>query len=223
MSGGSWSLKRSGTGTGTTTGTGVALVAESRTADPGSTVQVPIRLDRAVNIGSMVFTLTYDAQVLKVNKVDSGSLVSGALVTKNFKTPPQVKWALAASPDISISGSGPVIHIEFQVIGAAGTSSPLTLSGVVSTDTSGTTVTVATTNGTVTVASATGPGGKLKGDYNGDGKVTELDALAALKMSAKSLKPVDLIVDMNNDGLVKAEDALAILKIAVGKEIEIIN
>jgi hypothetical protein len=156
-----------------------------------------------------------------VNKVDDGSQVSGMTYEVNFDTPPQVWFALMGNN--SINGSGSVIYIEFQVIGAAGTSSPLTLSGAAITDSSNSSkVTVATTNGTVTVASATGPGGKLKGDYDGDGKVSERDALAALKMVVKLL-PVDLIVDMDDDGEVTAKDALAILKMAVGKEIEIIN
>jgi hypothetical protein len=200
----------------TTTFTGAALVAESRTAAPNSTVQLPIRLDKAGNIGSMNFMLTYNAQVLKVNKVDSGSLVSGALFTPNFKTPPQVRFGLATSG--GISGSGTIAYIEFQVIGAAGSSSPLTLSEVDTTDTSGKSVTLTTQNGTVTVASgaAGGAGGKIKGDYNGDGKVTELDALAALKMSVKFLTE-DLNLDMDGNGKVTAADARLILKKALGK------
>jgi hypothetical protein len=59
-------------------------------------------------------------------------------------------------------------------------------------------------------------GGKVKGDYDGDGKVNERDALAALKMVVKSL-PVDLNLDMDNDREVTAKDALAILRMAVGK------
>ena len=198
----------------TTTSTGAALVAESRTAAPNSTVQLPIRLDKAGNIGSMNFVLTYDPQVLKVNKVDSGSLLSGALFTPNYKTPPLVRFGLATSS--GVSGSGSVAHIEFQVIGAAGSSSPLTLSEVDTTDTSGKPVAVTTQDGTVTVASGTGPGGKMKGDYNGDGKVTELDALAALKMSVKLLTE-DLILDMDGNGMVTAADARLILKQALGK------
>lgn len=202
------------TGTGTTTGAGAALTAESRMAAPNSTVQVPIRLDNASNIGSMNFVLTYNPQVLKVNKVDGGSLVSGALFTPNYKSPPQVNFGLASSA--GINGSGTVAYIEFQVIGAAGSSSPLTISGVNTTDTSGKTVTLTTSNGTVTVVSGVGPGGKVKGDYNGDGKVTELDALAALKMSVNLLTE-DLNLDMNDNGKVTAEDARLILKMAVGK------
>ncbi len=64
------------------------------------------------------------------------------------------------------------------------------------------------------------PGGNIKGDYkgdyNGDGKVTELDALAALKMSVKQL-PEDLALDMDGNGKVTAEDARLILKKALGK------
>ena len=55
-----------------------------------------------------------------------------------------------------------------------------------------------------------------KGDHNGDGNVTELDALAALKMSVKQL-PEDLKLDMDGNGKVTAEDARLILKKAVGK------
>jgi len=211
---GSGTTTGTGTGTSTTTGTGAALIAESRTADPNSTVQVPIRLDNASNVGSMNFVLTYNAQVLKLNKVDGGSLVSGALFTPNYKTPPQVRFGLATSD--GINGSGTVAYIEFQVIGATGSSSPLTLSELDITDISGKTVTVTIQNGTVTVASEAGPGGKVLGDYNGDGKVTELDALAALKMSVKLLEQ-DLDLDMDKNGKVTAEDARLILKMALGK------
>jgi len=55
-----------------------------------------------------------------------------------------------------------------------------------------------------------------RGDYNRDGRVTELDALAALKMSIKQL-PEDLAIDMDGNGKVTAEDARLILKKALGK------
>ena len=55
-----------------------------------------------------------------------------------------------------------------------------------------------------------------KGDYNGDGRVTEVDALAALKISVKLL-PEDLNLDMDGNGKVTAADARLILKQALGK------
>jgi len=198
-----------GTGTSVVTGLGIRLVAESRTASPNSTIQVPILLNNASNIGSMNFVVTYNPQVLRVNKVDSGSLLSGALFTPNYQSPPEVRCGVATSG--GVSGSGTMAYIEFQVIGTAGSSSPLTFSELSASTTSGQSIIVSVQNGTVTVASD-----KLKGDYNGDGKVTEVDALAALKMSVKLLTQ-DLTLDMNGDGKVTAEDARLILKKALGK------
>jgi len=197
------------TGTGTVTGTGTRLTAESRTATPNSTIQVPIRLNNASNIGSMNFVVTYNPQVLRVNKVDSGSMLSGALFTPNYLSPPEVRCGLATSG--GVSGSGTMVYIEFQVIGPAGSSSPLTISELSTGDASGQSITVNSQNGTVTVATS-----KLKGDYNGDGKLSEVDALAALRMSVKLLAQ-DLTLDMNGDGKLTAEDARLIIKKALGK------
>ncbi len=55
---------------------------------------------------------------------------------------------------------------------------------------------------------------RLSGDYDGDGKVTARDALAALRMSVNLLTP-NPISDMDNDGRVTADDARLILEIAV--------
>jgi len=194
---------------GSFTGTGTRLIAESRTATPNSTIQVPIRLNNAGNIGSMNFVLTYNPLVLRVNKVDSGSLLTGALFTPNYQSPPEVRCGVATSG--GVSGSGTMAYIEFQVIGAAGSSSPLTFSELSTGDASGQPITVNSQNGTITVATS-----KLKGDYNGDGKLSEVDALAALRMSVKLLAQ-DLTLDMNGDGKLTAEDARLIIKKALGK------
>jgi hypothetical protein len=57
------------------------------------------------------------------------------------------------------------------------------------------------------------------GDLNGDGKVTAVDALLALRIAVK-LDPqtsAALVVgDMNGDGQITAVDALLILRKAVG-------
>ena len=60
----------------------------------------------------------------------------------------------------------------------------------------------------------------VKGDVNGDGNITSVDALMALKMAVGKL-PVDFIADVNGpgyngDGRVTAVDALIILKASVG-------
>ena len=190
--------------------TGTSLVATSITTTPNSVVQVPIVLNDASNIGSMNFVLTYNPQVLKVNKIDTGALLSGALFMTNYKAPPLVRFGLTTSD--GITGSGTMAYIEFQVIGTAGSNSALTFSALSIKNTSGQAVTVTSQSGMVTVATD----GKVKGDYNGDGKVTIVDVMAALKMSIQLL-PEDLILDMDGDGAVTAEDAQLILKIALGK------
>ncbi|MCD6567956.1 MAG: hypothetical protein J7K94_04380 [Dehalococcoidia bacterium] len=193
--------------TPTPTPTGTALVAESRTMAPSGTVQVPIRLEKAENIGSMNFVLTYDPNVLKVARVDKGSLLSGIAFAPNYKEPPVIRFGFATKD--GVSGSGSVVYVEFEAIGSEGSSSPLTLSEILTKDISGQTISLSTQKGKVTIQQKT-----LKGDYNGDGKVTELDALAALRMSVNLLVE-NLILDMDNDGKVTAEDARLILEQAV--------
>ena len=56
-----------------------------------------------------------------------------------------------------------------------------------------------------------------KGDCNGDGKITSLDALCALHM-AVGKRAEDLAMDVTGDGNVTQDDARKILRIAVGLE-----
>ncbi len=174
---------------------------------PGGTVTVPIRLEKAENIGSMNFILTYNPKVVKVNKVEPGSLLSGVMFVPNWREPPVIRFGFATTD--GVSGSGPLAHIEFEAIGSEGSSSPLTLSEILPKDTIGRTLLLGTQHGMVTIEKE-----RLSGDYDGDGKVTARDALAALRMSVNLLTP-NPISDMDNDGRVTADDARLILEIAV--------
>ena len=51
------------------------------------------------------------------------------------------------------------------------------------------------------------------GDGNGDGKITALDALIALRMSA-GIAGVDLLMDVTGDGRVTPRDARQLLSVA---------
>ena len=55
-----------------------------------------------------------------------------------------------------------------------------------------------------------------KGDCDGDGTLTELDALCALEMSTQ-LRPSKPIMDIDNSGAVDSRDAVVILQKALGK------
>jgi hypothetical protein len=56
-----------------------------------------------------------------------------------------------------------------------------------------------------------------KGDCNGDGEITSLDALCALQM-AVGKRAEDLVMDVTGDGSVTSLDARKILRIAAGEE-----
>lgn len=58
---------------------------------------------------------------------------------------------------------------------------------------------------------------EIKGDVSGDGKITSVDALIALKMSVGKIEARE-VADMNNDGKVTSFDAFRILQLAVGAE-----
>ena len=182
------------------------LAVESRTVAPHGTVRVPVRFVDASDIASMNLSLTYDAQVLEVMKVERGSLLPGALFQPNTRESGIIRFGLAATT--GRSGTGTLAYITFKALADEGTT-PLTLSDVFVTDAQGRAVSPGLRHGTVTIEEKA-----LKGDWNGDGKITELDALAALKMSVRLLDE-DLTMDVDDDGRITASDARQILQIAV--------
>jgi hypothetical protein len=97
--------------------------------------------------------------------------------------------------------------MEFRIIGEQGSVSPLTLLEVLASDSDGERLPLNLGDGLLTV------GQPLAGDGNGDGKITVLDGLIALRMF-RELSPEDLVLDMNGDGVVTPEDARQILTMA---------
>lgn len=190
------------TATATTAVSGAALIAESRTAAPGSTVQVPVNFQNAQSVGSLGFKLSYDPSVVQVVKVSKGSLMAPATFTSNVQ-PDFIIFGFAMPQ--SISGTGSAAVVEFQALGSEGSKSPLTLTEIMATGSSGAALSVNSVNGELSI------GQKQVGDANGDGKLSVLDALIALKMYVQLL-PLDLTADINKDGRVTPEDARLILE-----------
>jgi len=186
---------------------GTTLLAEKRITAPNSTVVVPIRLEKVNNMGSLNFSLRYDPSVLKVVKVDAGDLVGGSLFQANTREAGIIRFGVVAQ-GAGISGDGPVAHVVFTASGARGSSAQLTMGDLMATNTGGANLNLNLRNGRINMAT------KLKGDYDGDGKVTVKDSLAALRMSVGELTE-DLNLDMNSDGKVTAEDARQIMAAAL--------
>ena len=185
--------------------TGPALIAESRIGSPGQTVLVPFSLREANDLTSLGFTLNYDPFVVELVGVIRGARLEPATFTYDSDLPGTVRVGFAATT--GSSGGGSVAMMEFRIIGEQGSVSPLTLLEVLASDSDGERLPLNLGDGLLTV------GQPLAGDGNGDGKITVLDGLIALRMF-RELSPEDLVLDMNGDGVVTPEDARQILTMA---------
>jgi hypothetical protein len=195
--------------TGTIVATGTRLAVDSRTAMTGDAVLIPVRLENAQGIGSLGYSIKYDPAVIQFVKADKGAVIpADASFVPNSPQPGTIILAYATSG--AINGSGTAAQLEFKAIGAQGSQSVLTLSEISATGSAGGQVNINPVNGQVTI------GQKIKGDGTGDGQVTVLDALMALKMYVKALTE-NMVMDVNSDGKVTPEDARLILKMAKPK------
>jgi hypothetical protein len=106
----------------------VTVSAGEASGAQGSTVQVPLSIDGAMEIGSMDLTLQYDPEIAQAIGVDSGTLAKNSYLESNTGTPGTLKIALADSG--GISGSGPVVIITFLLKGGVESSTALTIEEV---------------------------------------------------------------------------------------------
>ena len=184
---------------------GPTITLESRVAPLGSTLRVPITLINADDISSLGFTLDYDPDAFRVIKVIRGSRLTADTFNFAFDNLGQVRFGSATTKG-SVSG-GTAAVVEFQVTGPQGTVSPMTLSKA-----SGNHDTKGPLNiGTVGADFKVGP--RIRGDADGDGKITTLDAFQVLKMATNN-NEADLSLDVDNDGKITVKDAKVILNMA---------
>lgn len=107
---------------------GLAVSVSDTTGAKNSTVEVPIILEGASDVGSMDVVLKYDADVLRAVAVEGAELGKNAFVEANTAREGEVIIALADSS--GINGDGAVATISFEVTGDVGSTSPLTLEDV---------------------------------------------------------------------------------------------
>ena len=95
----------------------------------GNVVSVPVN---AANIQGMVaasLTINYNPAVLTARSASTGTLTPGWAFTSNLYTLGEVRLSMV-SPGGSVSGSGTLAKIEFEVVGDPGSSSLLTVSTI---------------------------------------------------------------------------------------------
>jgi len=113
-----------------------ATVQPSRAAaaftPPPSTLEVPIEVRAAFNVGGLQLELTYDPEVLQLQGVRAGPLARNALLESNDDIPGRLRLALVNS--LGIDGDGAVISVIFLPTGR-GVSSAFALESVEASDT----------------------------------------------------------------------------------------
>ncbi|MFQ6056604.1 MAG: cohesin domain-containing protein, partial [Methanosarcinales archaeon] len=99
------------------------LSISNTVAQTSGTVEVPININKASNIGAIDLKLEYDATVLDATSVSIGSL--GGIISGNTNTAGVVTISIANVN--GFNGNGSVAKVTFNVIGSEGDLSPLTL------------------------------------------------------------------------------------------------
>ena len=181
----------------------------SRSGPQGSPVRIPVSFCGADRLGDLNLTINYGTDVLRATGFQRGAMLGDALFDVNLEPPGTIRLGLADNQ--GLSGDGYLVYLEFDVIGAAGSST--VLRGRVTTATrvdNDQPLNVQVQDGLFTVTPSS-----LPGDADGDGRITSLDALTALRMSIGKI-PSDLTLDVNGDGQVTALDARWILQAATG-------
>ena len=193
----------------------VSVSLSSINASPMAIIEVPVEVSDLTgkNILSYQFTLNFNSSVLSPNSdvIVSNTLsgISGWSVTPNTNTPGQI--TIGGFGSNSLSGSGTLLKLKFDVIGSPGASSPLNFSGFIFNNG---VPAATTTNGSITVIQPL-----ICGDASDDGMVNAYDAAKALRhaiglevLSAQG----QLNADVNKDGSITAFDAALILRHAIG-------
>lgn len=188
------------------------LYAENRTVAAGENVLVPINIKNAKNIGNMDILINYDPKVLKPTEVLKGSLTGDTMFESNIQTAPEIRISFASTK--GVNGDGSIAYINFQAVGSAGSTSRITFVDVLANE-AGTMTKLSgkSTDADVKVVASVNV---RKGDVNGDGKISSVDALMALKMSVRTI-PATAAADVDGDGRVTSIDAGKILQAATGK------
>jgi len=106
-----------------------SLSLPDTTAGQGARVQVPINLANVAGMAAADVTITFDPAVVTGVGAQTGSLTPGWTVVANTATAGQVRLSLASAGG-TVSGSGVLARLEFDVAGAPGVTTTLHVASV---------------------------------------------------------------------------------------------
>ena len=102
---------------------GVEVSMPAVNANHGQMFEIPISISAVQGLRSADLKISFDKEVLAVNSVRLGNLTAGFTLDANQTTPGELILALASST--SVSGTGNLAMIEFQVLDGSKTESVL--------------------------------------------------------------------------------------------------
>ena len=105
--------------------TDVVLSLPSATGRFGSTVDIDLSAANLSALAAADVTVTYDSSVLAARGVQAGALANGWALAGNIGAPGAVRFSLAGSS--TVTGSGVLARITFEVVGHPPASSALTI------------------------------------------------------------------------------------------------
>jgi hypothetical protein len=191
---------------------GMVIQAARRMALSGDLIWLPVYLINAVDVANVNFELAYDNGVVTPDgEVVEGNLLEDAFFSANAGLSGTILAGFASSG--SVDGTGTVAWVPFRVVGAAGERSPLALTVTTINDPDGAVLDIGRIDGEIRVVSDSD---WVEGDCDGNGWVTELDALCALQMSVELIEE-RLFLDVDGNGAVTSRDATVIIQRAIGK------
>lgn len=190
----------------------MTLQAGQRQVVEGQLVNVPVWLLNGADVANINSTVGYNASVATPEgDLIKGNLLDNALFSANTGDTGIIRAGFAQTS--GIDGTGTVAYIPFRAVGQPGDRTALDVAVSTINDPDGTVLTIDRIDGQILIV---GADGVTPGDCDGDGALTEVDALCALQMSVQ-LIPERLVLDLDTDSQVTSRDSVIILQGAIGK------
>lgn len=127
---------------------GATIVVNDASAQYGDTIQIPIDIRNAKDIGSLDVSLRYDTDVLALREAETGNLTQNSVIQWNIKGD---KGLIGIIHGEGINGNGSLAILTFNVLGSPGSTSVLDLDVSAYNVSAFSVVELTTKNGLVTV------------------------------------------------------------------------
>ena len=105
---------------------GCKISVEDFEVESGRNVNVAIKIENGVNVGSLDLTLFFDPSVVRVSNVSGGDF---DFISSNLEntTAGSARIAAFQGPSAGLNGNVVVANVTFMAVGSVGSSTPLTL------------------------------------------------------------------------------------------------